>query len=352
MNSEEPKPEIELGRNWPAQIIVDHAPYWRAWRKQVPPIKANSEAMLELIGQTFIRFANGKNLGPRLMIEWMEHVRKIPGNKKGTTIGNSWAGKYRATIKAYIRWLFLCGAITNDPSECLPIVRTPVPAPKRVFTHEEYLKVRDYGMEHGRATEVYLWTLGYHSGMSLVDCLSLTWRDVKLVDGGASFIHRVREKMGRRTGEQSRSIIPIIAGGELWVWLKRQQREHELDLDRTGDGDYVRQEAGIWWENKRLDQPSETMANFIRSALGKDVADGRTFKHLRNTFASRLINSGIDAVLVSKMTGHSNVNQLAEYVLPDLTVMQDAILKALRRVEMQMEAAKPDLPKVEGGQCS
>lgn len=327
--------EIEIGRNWPEQTVVDHAPYWRAWRKQARQCRPMVEMVYGLIGSAWILFANGKNLGPQLMLDWMQHVVNIPSKKSGTgVISGPYAIRYRSVTASYLSWLRLMGAIQVDPSPCMPKIRSTPPQPKQTFTHEEYIRMFAYAEERGScATHQWLLVLGYHTGMSLVDCCGLRWSQVQLPDDGPCCIRKMRAKLISRFGTRSTFTVPIVVGSELWVWFKKMQARHKNDIDNTGANDFVNPEAGDWL-SIRYEEPTQQMTWFIRKAIGGEKARNmRSFRNLRNTFASRLINAGVDAVLVSKMTGHQTLSQLAEYLVPEHGSMQEAVLKGLRHVE-------------------
>lgn len=355
MNSEpNQKLEIELGRNWPEQIIVDHEPYWRAWRRHARKCNDRVEEIYDTIAQILCACANGKNLNPQLMLDFMQTVaaRQSLTSESGI-ITNQHANRYRSAVRGYLKWLYLMGAIERDPGDCLPrLKKQPLP-PKEIYTHEEYLHMVKYGEELGsRSTELWLVILGYHTGMSLVDCCTLNWNEVHLVDDGPCFIRRMRAKLVTRLGTKSMCTVPILAGGELWVRLKRLQSRREMEVDRIAGVEFVHHAASLWYgENHQ--NASHAMCRFISGALGKDRGE-RTFRNLRNTFASRLINAGTDCVLVSKMTGHQTVQQLAEYVIPNQEAMQKAILNGMRFVEGDNKVASvvEETPKAEGGACS
>ena len=350
MNSEAERFDIEIGRNWPEQIIVDHAPYWRAWRRHADPVEPKSQEIYRVVGRSWIAFANGKNIGPRLMMDWMRYVTSKPALAKtakaaGACICNRRVEKYRYIVGSYLRWLHLMGAITQNPSDCMPKVRPTPPSQKLIFTHEEYLRMVEYGRQYGSLdTQLWLLTLGYHTGMSLIDCCTLRWEQVELPEDGPCFIRRMRSKLAKRYGTKCMCTIPIIVGSELWVWFKQLQRKANYEGEEAGI-DFVHQEAAEM-SITYPPQPTFEMSAFIKAALGADQKN-RTFRNLRNTFASRLINSGTDSVLVSKMTGHKTVAQLADYVVPDQGAMQEAILKGIRFVEGKtiLPAEKKSIPE-------
>lgn len=327
--------DFEIGGKWPQQIVVDHEPYWRAWRRQAAQCKAISEKVYATIGRNWCEFANGKNIGPRLMIEWVMYLRTRKSLHSETGfIQNSHAIRYASAVGTYLRWLWVVGAIEKDPGECMPRIRRQPPTPKKIYTHDEYLQMTKFAEDRPEwATHHWLVVLGYHTGLSLIDCCMLTWEQALLPDDGPCYIRRIREKLITRFGTKAMCTIPIIVGSELWVWFQRLHRRREPGRPGRDDIEYVHPEAAEF-AFVRPEHPTEQMKAFLRAALGFK-RKGRTFRHLRNTFASRLINSGSDSILVAKMTGHTNINQLAGYVIPDQSAMQNAVLKALRFVDGQ-----------------
>ncbi len=302
---------LEFGRGWPEQIIYDHAPYWRKWREEsnISPI---SEEMYTLTAKYWIPFANGKNLGPALMREWVAYMDELM-KKNGCTIYRS--RRYHNRVKSYLRWLHINGAIDRDPGVVIKPMTDPPPKPKLIFTHEEYHQLTRPGNYLS-----WLITLGYHTGYSLGDCCNLVWDDVHIEGDKPSYIKIIRKKMLSRRGAGATAVVPIIVGSELWVWLKRWESEREpiLGLDLVcGEAWEAYQERTVHHELIMRFRPYKP----------------RSFRNLRNTFCSRLINSGTDAVLVAKMTGHSSLTQLADYVAPDLEAMQQAVLRGLRYAE-------------------
>lgn len=306
MNNEQV--QIELGRGWPEQVIADHAPYWRKWREQ-NPLPQISEKIYVNVAKHWIPFANGKNLGPKLMLEWNEYCLTRMRELGAAT---NFVMKWHQRVRAYLRWLMVMGVITVDPGVALKSPSKPPSKPKKIFTHEEYRKLVERAPTQ---TIAWLLVLGYHTGMSLVDCCTLEWDEVKLPESGPCYIQRIRSKMHGRHGTRATATIPVLPGGELWVWLKRIEKYRDLGPVSV-DACESYHDGSLNW----------ALVQFFKN-------DERSFQHLRNSFCSRLINSGTDAVLVSKMTGHSSLTQLADYVAPDIESMQNAVLRGLRYAE-------------------
>jgi integrase len=336
-------PEIEaLGQGWPSQVIARYDNYWKIWRSQFSTQTApGTEEHYTKIGEHWCAFANGKDLNPRLMLEWHLHVTDMRHPfSKALRISAQRVIRHHYTVKKFLGWLKVMNVIGLDPSMALPKVKMPAPLPPKKWEHFEYQAIVKHGarLPH-RNVHTWLTILGYHSGMSIKDCALLKWDEVVLVDDGPCFIQKMRAKMASRLGAKALCTIPIIPGGELWVWIKRLEGRRHRAYKRNDGMEYVHQDAPGYYA---CDHPtiSERMRTFFAEALGWKEMKDRSFRNLRNSFCSRLVNSGADTVLVSKMTGHQRLEQLSDYVQPDIRAMQDAMVRALQWIEKD---SGPDL---------
>lgn len=332
-------PEFSLvPKDWPVQIIRDHAPWWGVWRKHCN-MSENTESNYRIVSKEWIPFANGKDLTPQLMSDFFAHISKKP-------IRNTQINRYMTHTKAYLAWLKAMGLITHDPGFATPLAKSELPDKPKVWTHSEYKRLVEFcETKVDYHTKLWIIVLGYHTGMSMVDCSYLKWDEVSLPDDGACFIHRTRHKMRTRTGSRSQCVIPIVPGSELWVWFKRMQRAREniYKQDWYKGIDWVNHDAAEEYETKR----NRDEWGFLFTKCFGAGREGRSFKNFRNSFISRLINAGVNELLVSQMTGHTNMNQLRAYVLPNLRSMQDAIVLGMKWAEenansrLVIETTKP-----------
>ena len=320
----------ELTRLWPPQTIANHEVWFNAWRtSQQGNVAPRTEDHYTFIGQQWISFANGKAITPRLMLDW--HQFLLGKEFRGKPIRLHRIAKYHFVVRKYLRWMMNCGIIKQDPSAFLPTMRTEPDPPAGNWTHDEYVAVTKWA--EGRQEyqlPLWLWVLGYHTGMSMTDCCGLKWSEVTLRSDGPCFIRRPRNKLVRSLGDKAACVIPVLVGGELWRWLKR------LERDRPPDAEFVHRDAAIAFEHggRRL---RDRISRMTSAALG--ATQKRSFRNLRNSFATRLVNSGADAILVSKMTGHQNLKQLADYVVADIDSMQNVLHQSLRWAEQQGKPA-------------
>ena len=315
-----------IAQYWPKQVVDDYMPYAMAWRDTYPGESPRTRDRHLRLFREWCKVANGKQLDPVLIIEWNEHISST--NRNGTTMA-----RCQSAIRSFIGWLKGVGVIQMDPS--LALAKFPQAQSKRmlIFTHAEYQAIVECGEQNPDRYAMATWlvVLSYHTGFALVDCCTLRWDEVNMDPSGPCYIEHVRVKMRSRTGSRAKCIVPIIVGGELWNWLVRLSKAHR---DKS---ELVHPEAMAFYEDRRR-EPKRVFRQFFNDALGSHKSrKGRTFRCLRNTFCSRLLNAGVDPILVSKMTGHNNLNQLSVYVTPDIRVMQDAVQRGLDHVRVDQQ---------------
>lgn len=338
--------ELDLiTRGWPQQTINNYEEWFAVWRSQHGGTLAwRTEARYVRVGRVWAGFANGKVLTPRLMVDWHIYIAaqttSLRKRKGDQPIRTDVVAGYHLVVKAFLAWMKMMGVIEADPSIGLPKLKGPPNHPARSWTHTEYRTMIAY-LDKRPHLQTFMWLLilGYHTGMSFVDCCYLTWEEVTLIENGPCYINRIREKLRRQHGAKATCIIPIVPGGELWQHFKKREAVRHLQYKRHDGIEYVNQDAELFYTNP---QRSTRMRIYFDNAVGgRHIAKNRSFRNLRNSFCTRLMNSGADAVMVSKITGHSNVNQLAHYVEPDILQMQQIMVDGLRWAEQRDGYERP-----------
>lgn len=331
-------PSTELQRvtaSWPDQRVEDYQPYMKLWRSQF-----NDGAMTAKRYAGFCKvwcnLANGQRLDPVLILKWNELMRN---GRNGTTIM-----RWNMMLRAFLNWLRDIGIIQMNPSVALARLPQTPPRHTGVFSHAEYTKIVAYGTENPDQFAVATWlvVLSYHTGLSLVDCCDLRWDEVHIDPNGPCYIARIRQKMKMRSGKKALCTIPIVVGGELWNWIIRLEKQYR------GNNPYVHPEAPLLYADKSVEPKRRFQKLFARALTWRGVK-GRTFRSLRNTFCSRLLNAGVDSALVAKMTGHSNLSQLLTYATPDIRTMQAAVTRGLKHVTESDEMMILPLPEAADG---
>lgn len=340
--------ELELiCRNWPPQIITNYDMWFKAWRAQFSRQDTNSTKVgYNSIGARWAAFANGKDLNPKLMLEW-HHYLLGAHNHKGPRLSRGYISRSHTVLRRFLGWMQAFSVISHNPSFALPAVRAEPPKPRLMWNHDEYRKVIEYGSRFPQYS-LYVWliVLGYHTGMSLVDCALLRWDEVVLKDDGLCFIKKMRAKMQSRLGAEATFFVPIVPGSEVWVWFKRLEAARGTNRKRTDGIEYVHQDAPNIYADKHNQHMTRKLNDLFVKALGARVVGSRTFRNLRQSFCSRLVNSGVDAVLAARMTGHKDVSRLLTYLVPHIRTMQDALIKAWRWVEESGESVYDGPPNL------
>jgi len=249
-------------------------------------------------------------------------------------------------VKSFLSWMALMKFIKRDPSPYMPHIRQDPPKAIKLWSHDDYLRLVEFCNDK-LEYQLNLWLiiLAYNTGMSISDCCLLTWSEVALKIDGPCYIKRIRRKMKARTGARATCVIPIIPGSELWVWFKRMERARGLlyPEDRYQGVEWVNQDAAESYDTKEL---KRSFYSLFKAVFGVEVA-GRSFRNLRNSFCSRMVNSGVDSVLITKMTGHTRLDQLSAYVMPDLRALQDAMRTGMKWVEQHpnsTDVIEPEQP--------
>lgn len=206
-----------------------------------------------------------------------------------------------------------------DIREAIQLPKVPTPDRPKIFTYDEYLKLRK-----AAAGLPYDWAfvLAYHTGLSLVDCCHLRWANVDLE---TMWIRVARIKL-MRYGAKAISELPIIAETDLHVELVKLYAQYQLGKDtRTEEeADYVHPELMklYSWKDSNIRQ---TMSRFLRKHLGTR----KIFHTFRHTFVSNVTNSGMPTALACKLTAHQNPQMLMRYLHVDKQALREGVEKAL-----------------------
>lgn len=295
-------------------------------------LRPSSIERIEEVARKFCRFFESKEYGglghklsPGGMVEWMQHLREHrSATKAQKPLAIYTINKINTFTRSFLKFLRQQKYLTDDLSECIPTLLDNEPKITRIFTEEEYEKIKAYCA--GRSwTQPHLWLfiLGYRTGMSLIDCCHLRWRDVHLNDDGPSYMDIYRIKMSSRMGDKSICKIPIVPFSDLHLWLLNLRNVKPW---KRADGitDYVHQEGpGLYacsFQRLRTD--------FKNICIRAGVDPKKTFKCLRNSMCSNLVNSGMSLPSVCQITGHNSVKVLIGYLKPDRQVLQDGVAKA------------------------
>lgn len=309
----------------PLKRIMSLRDLWDVWVGLKGDVAPRTKDKHRSIGNYFCTFMEGRKLEPMTMVELVQ------SHLKRGTIGNNKINEYNIWVKGFLRWLKKMQYIHDDLWEAVPSLPKEAVAKPEIFTEDEFNRIKEYCTGRDWA-QPHLWLaiLGYRTGMSLVDCCHLRWRDVHLNENGPSFIDIYRIKT-KRLGEKALCQIPIIPFTDVHEWLIKLKKVpattqwHQNWITHYDDMvDFVHQDCpGLYmYPFPRISKDFERI--FKEAKCGK----GKTFRHLRNTFCSNLVNSGTQMALICKMTGHNNVQTLLGYLKADREALEDGLNKA------------------------
>lgn len=297
---------------------------WKLFVTTKGDIAPKTRGEYTAIGTRFCQFMLHRGISPPSLLEYIQTRR----DTKGT--GSNWINKEIATLRGFMRFLKKMRVMSEDYSDCLHLLPKQPVRPTVIFTHDDYERI----LAHcdGRPAHVahrWLTMVGYRTGMSLIDCCYLRWSEVFLSDTGISYIRRPRIKTARR-GETSIFHVPLIPGTDIFDELIERKSKAHLNYNRhDGINDYVQQDCpGLHsWQGTRL---GDRLSGMFADA---GVEGNKTFRHLRTTFVSNLVNAGVSPALICKMTGHANVAMLMKYLSPDFGSMHDSVMKSFQFAE-------------------
>lgn len=266
-----------------------------------------------------------RKLDKKGMLEWTQYLQsyRCPC-KSRKPLGPSRLNKFSTVVKAFLKWMKQMDYIHEDLAACIPSVFMPAPKESVVITEEEYERIKKWcaGKPHWQA-HLWLCILGYRTGMSVIDCCHLRWKDVHLDLNGHSYIDIYRIKI-RRFGDKAKCQIPIVPMSDIHLWLMNLKN---VTPWKRADGitDYVCQEGPAIYQGCGTRNISKDFGKLFMMAK---IPKGKTFKCFRNSLCSNLVNSGMQLALVCTITGHNSVKTLLRYLKPDRRALQDGLAVA------------------------
>lgn len=171
-------------------------------------------------------------------------------------------------------------------------------------------------------TTAHVFMVAYHTGMSLCDCCNLLWSEVDLDRG---IIVKARQKTGVPC------VIPV-QNSRLYdslcvmhkAWLKRRGLEESADFSDI--------DAPVSREAVRMYNMPTRMQTNLRRAIAKKNLPKFGWHDLRRLFVSRLLQAGMNPVVIAKMTGHRNLDMILRYATIHDNTIIDAFNEAKEKV--------------------
>lgn len=247
-------------------------------------IKSSTTETYRTDQAAFFRWTESKGLTVRNIqrvhiAEWMAHAQTI-GQSNGVIMARL------AILRAFFAWAQDNGLRSANPVELKKLPRLKASEPnKQPFTDAEFGRVLEASTQPGiRPFWPAAIQIGWSTGLRMSDVAGLLWGEIDMVG-------RTITRKAMKTG--ATRAIPIDS--DLQFALIRLYNEPERVASL-----FVLPAMNALYQQARTQLCGQFKAICERAG----VQNGH-FHRFRHSFASRLINSGVDSLVVSAMTGQS-----------------------------------------------
>jgi len=197
-------------------------------------------------------------------------------------------GLTRTTVNHYLKILkrlynigIEWGYVRENPVKQVKFYSEKDTQKERILTEEEEIRLSEAASEHLRPILI----TALNTGMRRGEIFNLTWNRIDLEK---RLIQVVNTKSGRNR------VIPI--NDVLFEALSGMEKRSE----------YI-------FHNSETGKPFRTVRRSFETACRRAKIEGLRFHDLRHTFASRLVERGVDIVRVKELLGHSSVKITERY---------------------------------------
>lgn len=241
----------------------------------------------------------------RLLEDYKQHRLTVA---KTTTLKN-----HVIVLKAFFGKAVEWGYLPTNPAKKLKGVEITDSKPIRVLTEEEYKRFMEVCRRDFR--DFYpIFYVFIHTGLRKGELITLEWSDVDLRQG---FIH-IRSKDGfrpkgidRKTGKAKERIIPIHEGVKKALQLLPRNDKKVFKA----------------YEKHRLRRV------LIRIAKKAGIGGLTRLHELRHSYATFLLNKGVDIYKIKELLGHSDIRDTMKYAhMPTAYMKQD--VQQLEKLDM------------------
>jgi len=224
-----------------------------------------------------------------LMIEKFRKSRLNAGNTKST------CNRYMALLKRMFNLAIDEGYLENNPVKKIKFYPEN-PARERVLTVKEERRLMKASSEHLKSVLI----VALNSGMRASEILSLQWNQV---DFGAKKIRVEKTKSGKTR----------------FININTPLLEELLKLrERNGQSPFV-------FPNSETGRPLNSVKKAFKGACRRAGIKGLRLHDLRHTFASRLIERGVDIETLRSLLGHYSILITQRYTHSDDERKQKAV---------------------------
>lgn len=251
----------------------------------------------------FIMFLNGREMIREMLSEYPGWLARHKGNSVSTI------QKKVNVVCSFFRWCWKMDYTAKPWHEYFPNIKCPAYPLPDIIQHSEYLALRKacFSVE-----EEWIIILAYHTGLRLIDCCAMRWDNI---DRKRQIITSTPSKTRNSTAVEVS--IPYVSGGDLHKFITEMYELPDRD-------ELVAPNIWAAYRNGR----SAVVMRFDRIFARAGVV-GKSFKHFRSTFESRMANSGMNIGLAAKLTGRTGTRSIMRYIKPDMDVAREGIARAM-----------------------
>lgn len=215
------------------------------------------------------------------------HVERYKGKRLSDGVTRSTVNREITILKKMFNLAIDWGLASHNPVTRVRLFSENDTQKERILTYAEEARLLDHSPDYLRPVLI----IALNTGMRRGEILRLRWEDVDLDQGHIAV---------RKTKSGKDRLIPINA----------QVRDVFSFLWP------LRGKSGLVFPNPATGKPYTEVKKSFKEACRKAKIDGLRFHDLRHTFASRLVEAGVDIVTIRDLLGHFSVKVTQRYTHP------------------------------------
>lgn len=254
-----------------------------------------------------------EDLTPAACANWLMHLL---GTKRIKTVT---ANYYRQWLSIFFNWCVDLSYMTVNPFTQIRRVK-PQRAVRNPMTREDVEALVRVAHKSKHSFWAYAVLLAWHTSLRLSDVSFLEKKSINWTDETIAITPIKTKKVGIEV------VVPIEPT-ELYPVLREMYDQSNPALYGPLSR-FVCPEMALRYQadgGRTLNGSFET----LRKWAGVD--EGKSFHCLRHGFCSRMMNAGADCIVVSSITGHTNLNTLRGYVKVSDQAKRNALLQGNSR---------------------